>query len=181
MPRIMHRRLPVLSENMKAQKRAAQIEDPEAATPEELLALENLRPRVRADCEPCAACQQMRRCADSGVTAMHAPGCDHTANQAVCHSRPCIFVGCRHHLASDVTSKYRIVVIDDLASLPETCALDVAEIGEQTLEAIGALLHVTRERVRQMEERAEKRLRKLDEELPSHARSEMKKLGDYRG
>ena len=174
------RRPPILSENMRAQRKAAKIEDPEAATLEELLALEHIRPRTRADCEACPACQQMRRCIDSGVTALHSPGCAHTASQAICHSRPCIFIGCRHHLASEVTSKSRIVVIDDLAAMPETCALDVAEIGEQSLEAIGALLHVTRERVRQVEERVEKRLRGFDD-LPLYARSEMKKLGDYRG
>jgi len=43
--------------------------------------------------------------------------------------------------------------------MPETCALDVADRGGATLGEVGSVLGVTRERVRQLEERALRRLR----------------------
>jgi hypothetical protein len=50
---------------------------------------------------------------------------------------------------------------DDLASHDgPTCALDVAEAGGLTLEEVGNIIGVTRERVRQMQVRALEKLRK---------------------
>jgi len=37
-------------------------------------------------------------------------------------------------------------------SLPETCVLDVTDRGEATLETIGAIFSITRERVRQLQD-----------------------------
>jgi hypothetical protein len=37
------------------------------------------------------------------------------------------------------------------SDLPSTCALDVAERGGQSLEEVGSLLNITRERARQIE------------------------------
>jgi sigma-70-like protein len=72
--------------------------------------------------------------------------------------RPCPWAGCRHHLALDVNDlngsikrTFPDVEIEDMA---ETCALDVAERGDVTLEEVGAALNITRERVRQIEVRA---------------------------
>jgi hypothetical protein len=68
--------------------------------------------------------------------------------------RPCPFVTCRHHLAVEVTRggglkvNHPDVEIEDLA---ESCALDVADRGGITLEEVGTLLNVTRERIRQEE------------------------------
>ncbi len=76
--------------------------------------------------------------------------------------RPCPFVSCRHHLAIDIKDSGSIVhnfpgvEIDEMA---ETCALDVADRGGHTLEEVGDLLNMTRERARQIEHRAVKRLR----------------------
>jgi hypothetical protein len=39
----------------------------------------------------------------------------------------------------------------NLAKLPATCSLDVAELEDVTLEDVGQLMRVTRERVRQIE------------------------------
>ena len=67
--------------------------------------------------------------------------------------RPCPFVTCRHHMAVEVldTGSLRIVSHLDLETLPQTCSLDVADAGEHTLEQVGVLLNLTRERVRQLE------------------------------
>lgn len=72
--------------------------------------------------------------------------------------RPCPFAGCRYHLAIDVnpeTGSIKITFPDlDLSEMPETCALDVADRGASTLEVVGSLLNVTRERLRQLEVKA---------------------------
>jgi len=68
--------------------------------------------------------------------------------------RPCPWVGCRYHLGIDLTTTGRLRVPPDREpwEVPETCALDVADHGRVTLEEIGGLLGLTRERVRQIEE-----------------------------
>lgn len=69
--------------------------------------------------------------------------------------RPCPFVGCVHHLALDVKGSGAITFVrPELEDMPETCALDVADGGPSSLEEVGRLLNVTRERVRQIEARA---------------------------
>lgn len=71
--------------------------------------------------------------------------------------RPCPWVSCRHHLALDVTSNGNLAIYApatdgelDLEAMPETCALDVAGRGEQTLEEVAELFGLTRERIRQI-------------------------------
>lgn len=72
--------------------------------------------------------------------------------------RPCPFVACRHHLYLDVNHETGSIKFNYPAAEPhelvETCALDVADRGEHTLETVGLLLNVTRERLRQIEVRA---------------------------
>ena len=86
-------------------------------------------------------------------------------NRSECVSgpRPCPFMGCRYHLALDVGPEkrgVRTVVVPKglmtdpagvLSSMADTCALDVADRGPQTLDAVGQVLGVTRERIRQIE------------------------------
>ncbi len=71
--------------------------------------------------------------------------------------RPCPFVSCTHHLFLDVSRKTGSFKLNfpDLEpdELPETCALDVADRGGQTLQQVANLVNVTRERVRQIEGR----------------------------
>jgi hypothetical protein len=82
------------------------------------------------------------------------------------HDGPCVYVSCRFHLYLDVTATGSIKVNHpdrEPWELGDTCALDVAERGAHTYEAIGRMLNVTRERARQLEESA---LAKLLRDLP---------------
>ena len=79
--------------------------------------------------------------------------------------RPCPFVSCRYHLYLDVnpetgSSKLNFphLAVDEMR---ETCSLDVAARGGATLEQVGELLNITRERVRQIEVRALVQLRRV--------------------
>jgi hypothetical protein len=63
-------------------------------------------------------------------------------------ARPCKYKGCRFHL--DPERKWPEQVTD----WTESCALDVADQGEFTLDEIGAMFGVSRERIRQLEEEA---------------------------
>jgi hypothetical protein len=69
--------------------------------------------------------------------------------------RPCPFVSCKYHLYLDVNPHTGSIKLNfpDLAvwELTETCALDVADRGGITLEEVGELLNLTRERIRQVE------------------------------
>lgn len=81
--------------------------------------------------------------------------------------RPCHFLSCRHNLALEVTpsGSIRSLEVEKFEELAESCALDVAERGGITLEEVGSLLGVTRERVRQIEERAAALVRRKHEEI----------------
>jgi hypothetical protein len=70
--------------------------------------------------------------------------------------RPCPFVSCKYHLYLDVTESGSIKLnFPDLEvwEMEETCALDVAERGGITLEEVGEIMNLTRERIRQLEVR----------------------------
>ncbi len=76
--------------------------------------------------------------------------------------RPCPFVSCRMHLFLDVNAKGGIKLNFphlDPDQLIASCALDVADQGLARLEDAGVLMNLTRERVRQVEVTA---LRKLE-------------------
>jgi hypothetical protein len=69
--------------------------------------------------------------------------------------RPCPFVSCKYHLFLDVNPRTGSIKINfpDLEpdEIQETCALDVADGDGRSLETIGELLNLTRERIRQIE------------------------------
>ncbi len=69
--------------------------------------------------------------------------------------RPCPFVSCPHHLYLDVNPVSGAIKFNfphlEVWELPHTCALDVADQGGVTLEAVGAIFNLTRERIRQVE------------------------------
>jgi hypothetical protein len=88
--------------------------------------------------------------------------------------RPCPFVSCKHHLYIDVSPRTGAIKLNfpdlEVWELNESCALDVADRGGTTLEDVGAIMNLTRERIRQVEVKA---LAKLE------ALSDMESLRDY--
>jgi len=71
--------------------------------------------------------------------------------------RPCPWVACKYHLYLDVNPETGSIKLNfpDLEpwELPHTCSLDVAERGGITLEEVGEIMNLTRERIRQVEVR----------------------------
>ena len=90
---------------------------------------------------------------------------DRPQTRADCGSgpRPCPWVSCKHHLFLDVNPETGSIKLNfpdkDLTEMRETCALDVADRGGITLEEVGAILNLTRERIRQVEVRGLLKLR----------------------
>lgn len=82
--------------------------------------------------------------------------------------RPCLFVSCRHHLYLDVnpvTGSVKLNFPDkEVWELEETCALDVADRGGITLEEVGVIMNLTRERIRQVEVLGLTKLKDMPEE-----------------
>jgi len=93
-----------------------------------------------------------------------------TRGECVDGPRPCPWVSCRHHLAIDVNPRGGIRIINvpsdddfDIESFEHTCSLDVADRGEHTMQVVGELLDISRERVRQIEEASlERAQRKME-------------------
>jgi hypothetical protein len=84
--------------------------------------------------------------------------------------RPCMFISCKHHLYLDVnpaTGSIKLNFPDrEIWELDETCALDVADRGGITLEEVGTIMNLTRERIRQVETRGILKLRVIAEDEP---------------
>ena len=78
-----------------------------------------------------------------------------TRRECLNTQRPCLFVSCKHHLYLDVNPETGSIKLNfpdkEVWELRETCALDVAERGGMTLEEVGEILNLTRERIRQVE------------------------------
>lgn len=72
-------------------------------------------------------------------------------------SRPCPYVSCKYHLYIDVNPRTGSIKINfpelEVWELKNSCALDVAQQGGITLEEVGEILNLTRERIRQVEVR----------------------------
>lgn len=80
-------------------------------------------------------------------------------------ARPCPWVACKHHLYLDVNPETGSIKINfpDLEpwELKHTCALDVADRNGITLEDVGEIMNLTRERIRQVEVRGLAKLRAM--------------------
>lgn len=97
-----------------------------------------------------------------------------TRAECIGSERPCPFVSCKHHLYLDVSARTGAIKLNfpdlEVWEMSETCALDVADRGGTTLEEVGAIMNLTRERIRQVEVKG---LAKLE------ALREMAALRDY--
>ena len=125
------------------------------------------RPRRRLECMP--ETEEEKAC--GGTTRPHA-------------ARPCPFVSCKHHLYLDVNEATGSIKLNfphlEVEDMPETCAADIADRGDLTLEEIGVVMNLTRERIRQLETRGFDRLRnnvdvvrasiELDDDAPAGPR-----------
>ena len=95
-----------------------------------------------------------------------------TRSECASASRPCPWVGCSMHLAVDVTRRGSLTINHpdvEIEEMRDSCALDVAAQGGATLEAVGQLMNLTRERVRQVERAA---VRRLPEEMVEQLRED---------
>ncbi|MBL8935252.1 MAG: DNA-binding protein [Archangium sp.] len=114
--------------------------DPEEA--ELLSELNQTRPRTRADC--------------------------------VNSARPCVYVSCKYNLYLDVNPETGSIKLNfpdkEIWELEYTCALDVAEKGGITLEEVGEIMNLTRERIRQVETRGLEKVRHATEAEPKRPR-----------
>ncbi len=88
-------------------------------------------------------------------------------------ARPCPYVSCKFHLYLDVNPATGSIKVNfpekEVWELEHSCALDVAAQGGITLEEVGEILNLTRERIRQVEVRGLMRLQEEGgEELLSY-------------
>ena len=78
-----------------------------------------------------------------------------TRTECVDMERPCPFVSCKYHLYIDVHPVRGSIKLNfpdvDVWEMTETCSLDIADRGGITLEEVGEIMNLTRERVRQVE------------------------------
>lgn len=88
--------------------------------------------------------------------------------------RPCPFVSCKYHLFLDVHPVRGSIKINfpdkEVWELVDSCALDIADRGGITLEEVGSIMNLTRERVRQLETQGLEKLGGLEDTI---------KLQDY--
>jgi hypothetical protein len=84
-------------------------------------------------------------------------------------ARPCPYVSCKHHLFLDVSARTGAIKLNfpdlEVWEMNETCALDIADRGGTTLEDVGAIMNLTRERIRQVEVKALAKLEALNDML----------------
>src|SRR5207248_11348945 len=88
--------------------------------------------------------------------------------------RPCPYVSCKFNLYVNVNPRTGSVKMNfpdkELWEIGDTCALDVADRGGITLEEVGAIMNLTRERVRQLETRGLEKLRVIADDEPRNPR-----------
>lgn len=93
-----------------------------------------------------------------------------TRAECVSSERPCLFVSCKYNLYLDVNPQTGSVKLNfpdkEIWELQYTCALDVADKGGITLEDVGDIMNLTRERVRQVETSGLLKIREATEAEP---------------
>ena len=77
--------------------------------------------------------------------------------------RPCPYVGCKYNLYLDVNPATGTIKLNfprlDPHEMGESCALDLAGHGGLTLLEVGEVLNLSRERIRQIQDEAVRKLR----------------------
>jgi hypothetical protein len=77
--------------------------------------------------------------------------------------RPCPWVGCKYHLYLDVNPKTGSIKLNfpdiEPEDMTDSCVLDIADRGPVTLEDVGRIMNLTRERIRQLEAGAAEKIR----------------------
>jgi hypothetical protein len=81
--------------------------------------------------------------------------------------RPCPYVSCKYHLYIDVHPVRGSIKINfpdvEVWEMTDTCALDIADRGGITLEEVGEIMNLTRERVRQLETQGLSKLQAMED------------------
>jgi hypothetical protein len=119
---------------------------------------------MRSHCEVCETCQAWR---DGGEDPPEVLGCGHSADEAIAHTRPCVFVGCTRNNYLDENRdtgavKFNRPHVEPGDVARDSCSEDVEDEGGATLERVGAAIGVTRERVRQNETIGLRKLKNAD-------------------
>jgi hypothetical protein len=88
-----------------------------------------------------------------------------TRAECAAGARPCPYISCKYHLFLDVSPRTGSIKLNfpdlEVWEMPVSCALDVADSGGSTLEDVGAIMNLTRERIRQLEVKALAKLEAL--------------------
>ena len=115
------------------------------------------------------------RDAREGDATTDTPTRPRTRGECIDGQRPCPWVSCTEHTVHGLMLREGGDALTDddlveaLTTLSATCVLDVADEGvggeDATLQIVGEILGVTRERVRQIEAKALRRVRRASEDL----------------
>jgi DNA-directed RNA polymerase sigma subunit (sigma70/sigma32) len=93
-----------------------------------------------------------------------------TRADCIASARPCVYVSCKYNLYVDVNPETGSIKMNfpdkEIWELEYTCALDVSEKGGITLEEVGEIMNLTRERIRQVETRGLEKVRIATETDP---------------
>jgi Sigma-70, region 4 len=151
----------------------------ELATPEESVTREQRRSRRKRDVRARTISVKRMTKRELELGRMLYPDVDGEArpkNREHCigAERPCAYVSCKHHLYLDVSARTGAIKLNfpdlDVWEMKDSCALDVSDRGGTTLEEVGAIMNLTRERIRQVEVKGLAKLQAL---------KEMESLRDY--
>jgi hypothetical protein len=144
--------------------------DIEVDLPETSIKIRRERRRSRPRSKTIALKRMTRADLLAGARAYPPVDIERPKTRADCgEQRPCPWVACKHHLYLDINPETGSIKINfpDLEpwELRDTCALDVAERGGSTLDQVGEVTNLTRERIRQLEVRGLLKLKALSREL----------------